>query len=240
MQIKTNGPNTWETVFRDRNITFLPTWLRDLYFTIITPAVRWVIKTELHPNIFTALGLALSVVAAIVLGAGYFFWGGLFILLSGCCDVFDGMIARARSLGSKFGALFDSTLDRYSEFSVFLGISYYFVRADMVKTAVVAFLALGGSLMVSYVRARAEGLGLQCKIGIMQRPERIVYLGFGAMAGEIPFIVVLYVIAILANFTAIQRVFHVWKSTFESEPSLKTTIQKEEIPQYNSPTNVNK
>ena len=237
MSEKRNGSaKGWENLFRDRNVHFLPDWIRDLYFAIITPAVKFAIKLKLHPNFFTILGLLLGVVAAFFLAYGRFFWGGFFILLSGCCDVFDGMVARSRGIGTKFGALFDSTLDRYTEIFVLLGVSYHFIAQDMLFTSLVSLLALAGSLMVSYVRARAEGLGLECKIGIMQRPERIVYMGFGGMAGQVPFIVVLYAIALLANFTAVQRVIHVWRATREEREHARETAEKQEkIPHYNNP-----
>ena len=235
MPTKSDGSGGWESLFRERKINFIPDKVRDLFFTLINPVVKWAINTKLHPNFFTILGLVLSACAAAVIGLGHFFWGGVLILLGGICDIVDGKVARAKGLGSKFGALFDSTLDRYAEIIMFLGISFYFIREDMLFTSVIAFLALGGSLMVSYVRARAEGLGLECKVGIMQRPERIVYLGFGAMAGQIPFIVVLYMIAILANYTAIQRVVHVWKISRVHDSSKESAKQEDNLTHYPPP-----
>lgn len=227
MASKTNTNSGWESFFRNRKVTFLPDWVRDLFFGLITPAVKLAIRAKLHPNFFTITGLLLSIVAAIFFASGHFLGGGFFLLLSGCCDVFDGMIARARGVGSKFGALFDSALDRYAEMFVLFGVSYCFIRQNMIFTAMIALFALGGSLMVSYVRARAEGLGLDCKVGIMQRAERIVYMGFGAMVGQIPFIVVLYAIVFLAHFTAIQRIVHVWQLTRTHEPAEEPAEQKE-------------
>jgi len=232
MTFKNNGSRGWESLFRDRKINFLPDKIRDLYFSIINPVIKLAIKAKLHPNFFTAFGLLLSFLAAFIFFEGHFFWGGLTLLLSGCCDVFDGKVARAQGKGSKFGALFDSSLDRYAEIFVLLGVSYYFIRQDMVFTSFVSLIALCGSLMVSYVRARAEGLGVECKIGIMQRPERIVYMGFGAMAGQIPFITVLYAIAILANYTAIQRIVHVWQKNREP------VKEEEKVPHYNPPSKI--
>ena len=239
MPEKRNGSSkSWENLFRDRNINFLPDWVRDFYFAIITPVVKIAIRMKLHPNFFTFMGLVLGIVAAFFLGYGHFSWGGIFVLLSGCCDVFDGMIARSRGIGTKFGALFDSTFDRYTEIVVLLGTSYYFINQDMLLTSLVSLLAMAGSLMVSYVRARAEGLGLDCKVGIMQRPERVVYMGFGAIAGQVPFILVLYAIAILANFTAVQRVIHVWHNTREERENAREAADKQEkVPHYNPPAN---
>jgi CDP-diacylglycerol--glycerol-3-phosphate 3-phosphatidyltransferase len=101
-------------------------------------------------------------------------------------------------------------LDRYSEVFMFLGVAIHFVKMDYATTSIMVFLGLGGSMMVSYVRARAEGLGYACKVGIMQRPERIVYIGVGALVHEYLLLIVVWMIAILANFTAIQRMYHVW------------------------------
>jgi CDP-diacylglycerol--glycerol-3-phosphate 3-phosphatidyltransferase len=135
----------------------------------------------------------------------------------------DGMVARATGRGSKFGALYDSSIDRYSEVFMFFGACFFFVKNDMYITSIAVFICISGSLMVSYIRAKSESLGLQCKVGIMQRAERIVYLALGALLGNITFvepsypvslIIVIWFIAIFSNFTAIQRLYHVWKETF--------------------------
>ena len=129
----------------------------------------------------------------------------------------DGKIARDSDKKSNFGAFYDSVMDRYSEIIMFFGIAVHFVRHDSYWTSVAIFAALGGSVMVSYVRARAEGLGFECKVGLMQRPERIAYISVGAIIGELPLIkelflmLAIWVIAILSNFTAIQRIIHVYQ-----------------------------
>ncbi|MDL1874577.1 DNA-directed RNA polymerase subunit beta' [Cytophagia bacterium CHB2] len=123
-----------------------------------------------------------------------------------------GRVARATNRVTKFGALYDSTLDRYSEVFVFFGLAYFFVNIDpdALWRPVAVAVALGGSMMVSYIRARAEGLNLDCKVGLMQRPERVVSLGVGALISQEVLTWVIIAIAILANFTAIQRLHHVW------------------------------
>lgn len=131
--------------------------------------------------------------------------------------MFDGAVARASNRVTKFGALFDSTLDRYSEFFVFLAIGYYFSSTHHYNTAfqllmlVVVFVALSGSFMVSYVRARAEGLDYECRIGLLQRPERVVIVGLSALISQPVFIAGLFLVAIFSHYTAIQRIFFVWK-----------------------------
>ena len=192
--------------------------LRAPVYRLIDPVVSWLVRRRVHPNLLTTLGF-LSVV-----GAGYLYhldhvrWAGLLVLIGGMWDIFDGQVARVSGMASKFGAFFDSTLDRISEIVVFLGLLSLYNRygrdlADvwMVYTIV---LAMGGSLMVSYTRARAEGLGLDCKVGLMQRPERVLVLGvgslsFGLMWHGFVLEVAIVAVAVLTNLTAIQRIFWV-------------------------------
>ena len=132
----------------------------------------------------------------------------------------DGHAARISGKKSSFGALFDSTIDRYAELVVFIGLVFYYMIHPHPAIVVIILLAISGSMMVSYVKARAEGLNMECTIGLMQRPERIVYLGFGALIfGEtILFHVVLGIIAVFTNVTAIQRVYYIYaKSEQKSE-----------------------
>ena len=160
--------------------------LRAPVYRIIDPAINWMVRHRVHPNLLTTLGFVS------VVGAGYLYhldhvrWAGLVVLLGGLWDIFDGQVARVSGMASKFGSFYDSTLDRISEIVVFLGLlslynSYAREWADVWMVYVI-FLAMGGSIMVSYTRARAEGLGLDCKVGLMQRPERVVLLGLGSMA----------------------------------------------------------
>lgn len=163
-------------VFRD--------WLQQTIYKIINPIVHGMIKIGITPNFITTTGLILNiVVACIFLYAGmkgeqgdfhYIGWGGGIILFAGLFDMMDGQVARIGKMSSTFGALYDSVLDRYSELTVFFGICFYLINQGYIISSIVAFVALIGSLMVSYVRARAEGLGLECKVGFMQRPERVV------------------------------------------------------------------
>ena len=203
-----------------KNINFLPDWIRNWYINLISPATDFFIKHGVNPNFFTTVGLIISAIATYVLAIGSLRFGGALVLLAGTFDILDGRVARATNRVTKFGALYDSTLDRYGEVMIFFGLAYYFSQnvliiagLDWSTLAVVSVsMALGGSIMTSYVRARAEGLGLECKVGIMQRAERLVYLGFGAVFHKYTLVLALIVIAILANFTAIQRLHYVWKT----------------------------
>src|SRR6201985_1640600 len=159
-------------------------------YKVINPFVRLLIKAGLTPNMVTTIGLLLNIGVSIIFIAGaeegkrgdlsYVGWAGALILFAGLFDMLDGQVARLGNMSSRFGALYDSVLDRYSELVMFFGISYYLVSHDYFLSSLFAFLALIGSMMVSYTRARAEGLGIQCKEGLMQRPERIVIIGLSA------------------------------------------------------------
>ncbi len=194
-----------------KNFTVLPHSIQKWFTNILDPFIEIIVRFHVHPNHFTILGLFISVIGAIFYAKHDIRMGGLFILLGGLCDMIDGKVARKTGLSTKFGALFDSSLDRYAEVFMFLGTAIFFVQRDHPITSIMVFLALGGSMMVSYVRARAEGLGYDCKVGIMQRPERVVYIGASSLIHPYFLEVVIWMIAILANFTAIQRMFHVWK-----------------------------
>jgi CDP-diacylglycerol--glycerol-3-phosphate 3-phosphatidyltransferase len=195
--------------------SFLPQFLKDGFINAIDRPIDLFIRLNIHPNFFTILGLLIAILAAIFYAMGDIRLGGAFVLLAGMSDTFDGKIARKQGIASKFGAVFDSSLDRYAEFLMFFGLGAYFLQlGDQVSiiTAIVAFIALIGSVMVSYVRARAEGIGYECKVGVMQRAERIVFTGVSSLIHPIALMVVIWIIAILANVTAIQRMHYVWKT----------------------------
>lgn len=160
-------------------------------YKIIDPFVRLLLKIGLTPNTVTIVGFLLNIgVAAIfVFGAertnhgdfSYLGWAGALILFAGLFDMLDGQVARLGKMSSSFGAFLDSVLDRYSELFMFLGICYYLIAHHYFVSSLFAFIGLIGSMMVSYTRARAEGLGIQCKGGLMQRPERVVLVGTSAL-----------------------------------------------------------
>lgn len=188
--------------------------LEEGYYDFIDPLARALARTRVHPHVLTVLGFALALVAANFFRVDRFFWAGIFIILAGTCDLLDGRLARDTGKGSTYGALFDSTIDRYSEIAIFLGLAWYYYALSK-ATVLIILLAVAGSMMVSYTRARAEGLGLECKIGIMQRQWRIILLAGGAILGAIPgtkhlvMLACIWAIAILANVTAVQRVAYI-------------------------------
>lgn len=184
--------------------------LEDSFFSLIEPINRTLISWEVHPHVVTVVGFLGNILAGILIWTGHFFWAGVTILLAGVCDVIDGKIARETGKTSRYGALFDSTTDRYSEVAIYLGIvGYFHTQVGFVSLLVV--LALAGSIGTSYVRARAEGLGISCRVGMMQRQSRILLLACGMILGSIHYVfivIALAVIAVFSNVTVVQRVIH--------------------------------
>lgn len=185
------------------------------------------IKMGITPNMVTTIGFVGNVVAAFLfihasqltplsMGFSWIGWGGAILLFSGLFDMMDGRLARLGNMSTTFGAFWDSTLDRYSELFSLFGITLYLMTASGIWAGVITFLALVGSIMVSYVRARAEGLGIECKVGLMQRPERVVVTALAAiitgMTGNLWWLIGgMTLIAVLANITAFWRVAHCYK-----------------------------
>lgn len=169
------------------------------------------------PNALTLVGFLGMCAVGLVLANGWLALGGLFIILGGIFDALDGSLARLTNRVTKFGAFLDSTTDRFAEGALFLGLLYYFVQHNMTFVAYLIYLTLLGSLMVSYARARAEGIGVECKEGLMTRFERIALLVIGlvltAVFGDAPILIVLGILAVLTNVTAVQRMWLVYRAT---------------------------
>jgi CDP-diacylglycerol---glycerol-3-phosphate 3-phosphatidyltransferase len=182
---------------------------------LLEPIVDHFIEKGYHPDTFTILGLFFNIIAAALYAVGLLFEGGLVMLFGSSSDLIDGQIARRGGQGSAGGALLDSSLDRYSEIVVLLGLIVHYMLLGWFVTVAATVMAMAGSLMVSYVRARAEGLNYDCNVGLMQRPERIVFLCacsvFGAFLGSPDAHVAagIWVMAILTNITTFDRIMHV-------------------------------
>jgi CDP-diacylglycerol--glycerol-3-phosphate 3-phosphatidyltransferase len=187
------------------NRRLFPENLQNRFLRLLDPLVSALAKRGIHPNSITLAGFVITCMAAVALSKGSLRSGGLLILLGGLCDCIDGNLARAGGKATRFGALLDSVIDRYSEFVMFLGIAAYFITLKNYYILVVTFIALCGSIMVSYTRARAESLGFESKAGMTQRAERIVFLGFGALIHPMVFKLSIWLVAILSNITALQR-----------------------------------
>lgn len=163
-----------------------------LVYVLIQPLIHLLVRWKVKPNTITTIGLLINCVAAgiFIYGAekgvrndhSFIAWGGAVILLAGLFDMIDGRLARVSNNSTPFGALYDSVLDRYSELIMFLGICWYLVAHNYFLSSLFAFIAMIGSIMVSYIRARAESLGVKADVGMMQRPERIILIGTAAIA----------------------------------------------------------
>ena len=177
------------------------------------PVTGLLARLGVSPNGLTLLGLVVAGASAYLLSVGLLWAGGIVLLASGVFDLFDGALARATGRASRFGALLDSVVDRVSEMVVLLGLLILYMQSPSAEGLVLVYLALAGSVLVSYLRARAEGLGIECRVGIMTRPERVVALGIGLVLGHwwpVAVLVVLAAVAGLAFFTSVQRLFHSW------------------------------
>jgi CDP-diacylglycerol--glycerol-3-phosphate 3-phosphatidyltransferase len=192
----------------------------------VTSIMRPLARLGITPDTLTLLGLLLSCVTAVVIAQGSLLIGGLLVLFAGIFDMFDGALARARNAASAFGAFFDSTLDRYSESIILFGLLWYAMHAQALQNTFsipwppgneqawmisLIYIAIVGSLMVSYTKARAEGLGLELKTGMLARPERVVILAIGLITGMEIWAVLL--LAVFSNVTAVQRIAHIWRVT---------------------------
>ena len=185
--------------------------LRPVARSVAEPLARGLARLGFSPNGLTIVGVLITVLAALLVALGELTWGALILLAGAGFDLLDGTLARLTGQASDFGAFLDSTLDRFSEAVILFGLCAYFVRVDLDVEALLAVAALIGSFLVSYARARAEALRIECKVGWLARPERVVLIVFGLLTGWL--LPVLWILAIFTNVTAGQRVFHVWRAT---------------------------
>jgi CDP-diacylglycerol--glycerol-3-phosphate 3-phosphatidyltransferase len=195
---------------RSLSLVGLRVWLRQKSRVFIDPIVTVIGRTGLTPNMLTFIGLLLNVGVAVVLARGGIALGGWLLLLAMSFDGLDGSLARLTGRQSSFGAFFDSTLDRYSEAVIYGGLLFYYMDQGARTEVLLVYAAISGSVMVSYTRARAEGLGLECKVGLATRLERIVLISAGLILQRVR--LALWLLAILANLTAVQRIMHVWQN----------------------------
>jgi len=178
---------------------------------ITDPIVFLLAKAHVTPNALTLLGVLGSAGAAVLLARGQFLAGGIVVLAAGALDILDGALARATGRVTRFGAVFDSVMDRVSEAAVLFGLLYYYAGRDAREESLLVFAALAGSMLVSYIRARGEILGLPIREGLFTRAERVIVIGVGSMIDQVR--IALWILAILANLTALQRFYLVWRKT---------------------------
>jgi CDP-diacylglycerol--glycerol-3-phosphate 3-phosphatidyltransferase len=178
-------------------------------------AIHWIVRglalSRIHPNVLTAIGLVINIVAAWLLAIGQFRWAGAVIIGAGLFDMVDGRVARETNRVTRFGGFFDSVLDRYSDLALLIGLLVWYGSINRFGYVVLTAIVMMSSVMVSYVRARAENTIPTCKVGFMERPERVVLLIIGALFDRMA--PVLWVIAVLGNLTVIARMVFTWQET---------------------------
>jgi len=196
-------------------------WVEKRYLESLNSLIDYLARLKFNPNILTSLGLLITLLAAVFFLLGDLLWAAIVLIIAGNFDILDGQVARRSNQVTRFGAFYDSVLDRYAEIMLFLMINLHYSSSVPYLISIITWLALAGSILVSYTRARAESLGLNCKIGFTQRPLRIILLIVGALAGHFfninIFFACLAVIAILANYTAIERIVYVYKALKEKK-----------------------
>ena len=176
---------------------------------VILLIVRGLALSKIHPNVLTFLGLLINVGAAALLATGQFRWAGVVMIGAGLFDMVDGRVARETNRVTRFGGFFDSVLDRYSDLALLVGLLVWYGSINRPFYVVLTALVMTGSVMVSYTRARAENSIPTCKVGFMERPERVVLLIIGALFQRMA--QVLWVIAILSNLTVVHRMIFTWQ-----------------------------
>ena len=201
----------------------MPEWFKRGFVRLLNPLVDALVRRRVHPNIISTIGFLVTLVGAGLIFGRALFVGIVVFLIGGMMDILDGRVARETGLASKFGSFYDSTLDRVSEIVVYFSLYAYFrPLSSFWWVGYVVIAAMVGSLMVSYTRAKAEALGVDCKVGLMQRAERVVLLGVGGMLVPVvravapgweyaPLLLALGLIALFANFTALERIHAVYK-----------------------------
>jgi CDP-diacylglycerol--glycerol-3-phosphate 3-phosphatidyltransferase len=180
--------------------------------------VRWLALSRIHPNVLTFLGLVINIWAAYLFAAGHFRWAGAVVIGAGLFDMVDGRVARASGQVTRFGGFFDSVIDRYSDLALFMGLLVYYASINRPFYIVLTAIVMTGSVMISYTRARAECTIPKCKVGFLERPERIVLIIIGALFDRTA--QVLWVIAVLSNLTVVHRMIYTYRecNRLEAEP----------------------
>ena len=195
---------------------------------VIDRIVRWLALSRIHPNVLTFIGLVINIWAAWLFSQGKFRWAGVVVICAGLFDMVDGRVARATSQVTRFGGFFDSVIDRYSDLALYMGLLVYYASINRFFYIVLTAIVMTGSVMTSYTRARAENVIPRCKVGFLERPERIVLIIIGALFLRMA--PVLWVIAVFSNLTVIHRMIYTWQEATRLEDAqlraVKTDVEK--------------
>lgn len=192
-------------------MAFIEQKARDVSRPALEAICRTLARWHISPNMVTYLGLVLTIGVAVIAALGETRWAGVVYVFAAVCDALDGTLARVSGKGSRFGAFLDSTIDRFEESIVFLGLSAYYAQIGGLIEIPLLLVVAVGSLMVSYTRARAEAVGVSCKVGFMTRPPRVGIMIVAMLLDQV--LVGLVVLAVTSLFTAFHRMYHVWKMT---------------------------
>ncbi len=186
-------------------------WIGRTLQSVLDAVVRAFAATRINPNVLTFIGFSINLFAAYLFAFGYFPWAGATMVLAGVFDMTDGRVARITGRVTAFGGFFDSVMDRYSDLGLLIGLLVFYGRVNRFWYVTLVAVAMIGSVMTSYTRARAENLIPSCKVGFLERPERVVLIIIGALFDRMA--PVLWIIAVLSNFTVIHRVIHTWQES---------------------------
>jgi CDP-diacylglycerol--glycerol-3-phosphate 3-phosphatidyltransferase len=176
---------------------------------IIDRIVRWLALSKIHPNVLTFFGLVINIVGALLFSQGRFEWAGAVVIAAGLFDMVDGRVARATKQVTLFGGFFDSVIDRYSDLALYMGLLVYYASINRFFYIVLTAIVMTGSVMVSYTRSRAENAIPKCKVGFLERPERVVLIIIGALFNRMA--QVLWILAVLSNVTVVSRMIYTWQ-----------------------------
>src|ERR1700677_3050200 len=200
---------------------------------VILLIVRGLALSKIHPNVLTFLGLVINIVAAVLLAAGQFRSAGFVIIGAGLFDMVDGRVARETNQVTRFGGFFDSVLDRYSDLALLMGLLVYYASINRFFYVVLTAIVMTGSVMVSYTRARSECTIPKCKVGFLERPERVVLIIIGALFNRMG--PVLWGIAVLSNLTVIHRMIYTWQETRRLEEAQVRSVPHPPVSRAPSP-----
>ena len=203
----------------------LPDWVKNGYLRLIDPVANWLVKRGVHPNTITVVGTLCTVAGGVIYATGHIKTGGWFLGVTALFDVLDGTVARRSNTSSTFGAFLDSTLDRLADGFLLGGLAVFYATSQLhgsVPLMITALLGLIGAFMTSYTRARAEALGIDAKVGLLQRPERIVLLSapqalFGLVFNGWVLAIITVILTVTAWITVVQRVVFVHTATTQAD-----------------------
>ena len=195
-----------------------------VFGTAIDRVVRWLALSKIHPNVLTFLGLVINILAAFLFARGSFMWAGAVVICAGLFDMVDGRVARATDRVTRFGGFFDSVLDRYSDLALYMGLLVYYASINRFFYIVLTAIVMTGSVMISYTRPRAENAIPKCKVGFLERPERVVLIILGALLDRMA--AVLWVIAVLSNLTVVHRMIYTFQEAQRLEDAQLRSVKE--------------